>query len=475
MQEGSNFLHALKQANCHYHPWGDWSGKPWQIEFHNASNEHQELMAMAGNRTGKTASCGAKSLAYHMTGDYPDWWEGKRFDQPVLCWTGSPTNETSRDIVQKELLGGTDKETKGTGAIPRHLIYGNPKTKQAGISGCVDSFKVRHKSGGISECVLKTYEQGWRKWQGTAPHVVWMDEEPEDNEVQGRIYSEALTRLLTSHGIMLVTFTPLLGQTKLVQHFMSGGEGVYLCGATWEDAPHLDKKERTRLAGSYMDHEVEARTKGVPMMGEGAIFKVPERDVVIAPFKIPRHFHLLKGIDFGIDHPAGVADIAWDKDRDIIYITRTWRQKGADIPTHVDAINKVNSWVPVSWPHDGANKERSIDGNKPLKDLYKKAGARLLSRTARYANDKGGSQPQWPIIKEVLEREETGGIKVFSTCSEYLEERRNYHTKEGKIVSLRDDVLKSVFYAIMMRRFAQMNMIRRKTQIDNTVGMSTNL
>ena len=177
---------------------------------------------------------GGYEAAIHMTGDYPDWWEGKRFDKPVLLWTGSPTNETSRDIVQKALLGGTSSEELGTGFIPREKIVGKPKMRQAGVSDVVDTFKVRHKSGGVSTCVLKTYEQGWRKWQGTEPDVVWLDEEPEDF----KIYTEALTRLLTSHGIMMVTFTPLLGQTDLVIHFQtSESEQVWLGTATWEDAP----------------------------------------------------------------------------------------------------------------------------------------------------------------------------------------------------------------------------------------------
>lgn len=198
-----------------------WSKKPWQFDFHNAGKEYRERMLIAANRVGKT-QCAAPEVAMHMTGRYPDWWEGKRFKKPVLVWTGSPTNETSRDIVQKALIGGTTKETLGTGWIPREYIHGKPKNKQAGISDVVDLFRTKHISGGTSMCVLKTYEQGWRKWQGTEPEVVWMDEEPEDNEQQGRIYTEALTRLLTSHGIMMVTFTPLLGVTKLVEHFQNG-------------------------------------------------------------------------------------------------------------------------------------------------------------------------------------------------------------------------------------------------------------
>ena len=215
----------------------------WQIEFHAHGATDVERMLMAANRVGKTWSAACETT-FHLTGKYPEpeqyfypaghplvelglkkegediWpngWPGRVFDHPVLCWTGSPTNETSRDIVQANLLGGVGDKL-GTGTIPGHLIVGKPTLRQAGVKDVVDKFRVKHTSGGISECILKTFEQGWQKWQGTEPHVVWLDEEPDDY----MIFSEAQTRVLTSHGIILVTFTPLLGVTDLVQHFMDG-------------------------------------------------------------------------------------------------------------------------------------------------------------------------------------------------------------------------------------------------------------
>jgi phage terminase large subunit-like protein len=441
--------------------WESWSNKPWQLEFHNAGAENQERMSMCANRNGKTESAAAE-VAIHMTGVYPEWWEGKRFETPVLVWTGSPTNETSRDIVQKALLGGTSKEQRGTGFIPRELIYGNPKSRQAGVSDVVDTFKVRHVSGGLSECVLKTYEQGWRKWQGTAPQVVWMDEEPEDNEMQGRIYSEALTRLLTSHGIMMVTFTPLLGQTKLVLHYAAGGLGIWLGTATWNDAPHLNKGDRERLASSYPDHEVQARTMGIPMLGEGRIFTVSEDEVRVAPFAIPNYYARICGIDFGIDHPAAAVWIAWDRDTDVIYVYDCYKKPGEQSVYHAEMIKRRGNWIPVSWPHDGANREKG--GGQTLMAQYKSHGVRMLGRSARYHNDKAGPQKQWPIIEDILERMKTGRFKVFANLEPWFDEFRSYHTRDGQIVSRRDDVLKATFYAVMMKRFAMVNQQKTRRQ-----------
>lgn len=424
----------------------------WQKEFHAEGIDNPERMLMAANRVGKTISA-ACEVAFHATGDYPEWWEGKKFDKPVLIWTGSPTNETSKDIVQAELLGGLG-EKLGTGWIPRSRIAGQPTTRQAGVKNVVDSFQVRHKSGGLSTVILKTYEQGWQKWQGTAPHVVWLDEEPDDY----KIFSEAQTRILTSKGILLVTFTPLLGLTELVEHFQSGGPGIYIKGATWKDAPHLSPEDCERLSASYRAHERKARTEGIPMMGEGAVFPVDDDEIRIAPFKVPTHFARIKGCDFGIDHPAAGVEIAWDRDQDIIYLIDCYKKAGQTAPYHAAWFNKSNKQIPVAWPHDGMNREKK--GGGTIAKGYAELGVNMLGKSARYpkekgaTEDKGGPQAVEPIVNEFLDRMLTGRFKAFSHLSEFFEEKRSYHRKDGLIVAKRDDILKALFYAGMMKRYA---------------------
>jgi phage terminase large subunit-like protein len=434
---------------------------PWQLEFHNAGKDNPERMLMAANRVGKTR-CAAAESAYHLTGDYPDWWNGKRFDYPVLVWSGSPTNETSRDIVQAELIGDLGAGL-GTGMVPRAKIIGQPQTRQAGVKNVVESFKVKHRSGGVSVCTLKTYEMGWQKWQGTAPHVVWLDEEPDDY----KIFSEAQTRTITSHGVILVTFTPLLGMTDLVDHFMSPpkeiAHRIFVKGATWDDAPHMSDVDKKERAASYRTHEVAARTQGIPMMGRGAIFPISDDRISCDPFPIPDHFARIKGCDFGYEHAAAGAEIAYDRDQDIVYVIDCYKEKEQLAPYHAAWFNKSNRWIPVAWPHDGLNTEKS--GGSKIKDAYIEYGVNMLGKSARYAKakgedrEKGGGQDQWPIIDKIRDRMRTGKFKVFSNLSEWFEEKRSYHTKEtndggSKIVARRDDILKATFYAVMMLRYA---------------------
>ena len=427
---------------------------PWQLRFHAAGATKPQRMIRAANRVGKTRGAGSE-VAYHLTGRYPDWWTGRAFDKHTLCWTGSPTNETSRDIVQKELLG--DPPESFTGTVPGELVYGRLYYRQAGVSNVVDSFRVRHRDGSLSTCVLKTYEQGWRKWQGTSVNVVWLDEEPEDF----RIFTESLTRILTAAGLLMVTFTPLLGQTELVRHFEKPelAELVELISATWADAPHLDEAMKMQLLASYPDWERDARTKGIPILGSGRVFPIDEESIKCDPFQVPTFYGQIGGLDFGADHPTAYVSLAHDRDRDIVYVTDAYRKsihdRKAGEPVidalyHAQAIKSRGLWIPVAWPHDGLQTDKG--SGIPLRNIYAGHGVNMLPEHATYGDDRGNSVE--PGIDEMTERMQTGRLKVFRHLTEWFEEYRNYHREDGKVVKIRDDLMAATRYALMMKRYA---------------------
>jgi len=171
-----------------------------------------ERAFMAANRVGKTWGAGGYETALHLTGRYPDWWEGRRFSGPVDWWAAGDTGETTRDIIQFCLLGSIDEI--GTGLIPGKDIVGEP-SKRRGVADAIDTVAVRHVSGGFSVLGFKSYDQGRKKFQGTAKHGVWLDEEcPQD------VYTECLLRLMTTDGLIMLTFTPLSGVSDVVLQFM---------------------------------------------------------------------------------------------------------------------------------------------------------------------------------------------------------------------------------------------------------------
>lgn len=170
------------------------------------------------HNTGKTFSGGGFEIACHLTGLYPDWWEGRRFSHPVSVWAAGDTYETTRDILQLTLLGeityrGPRKIMDGRGVVPGYTL-GEPTWRQ-GVQGLVDTIPVKHVSGGWSQLGLKSYDQGRRAFQGTARHIIWADEEPPPE-----VYGEMLMRTATVRGMTMLTFTPLSGLSEVVLSFM---------------------------------------------------------------------------------------------------------------------------------------------------------------------------------------------------------------------------------------------------------------
>lgn len=182
-------------------------------DFFAGGDEFNERALFGGNRAGKTLA-GAYEMTCHLSGKYPRWWRGKRFEDPVQAWCAGDTARTVRDILQKELLGEPgDMAAEGTGMIPGDLILDT--SVKHGLSDCLELVRVKHSSGGSSILHFKSYDQGRQAFQGTAQHVIWLDEEaPTD------IYTECLLRTMTTNGIIYLTLTPLLGLTDLALSFL---------------------------------------------------------------------------------------------------------------------------------------------------------------------------------------------------------------------------------------------------------------
>lgn len=193
-----------------------------QRQFHAAGAQHTERLFMAGNQLGKTWA-GGFEWAIHLTGRYPDWWEGRVFDEPVKFWAAGITGESTRDNPQRILVGPPQqKEAWGTGAIPFDAL--KDTTPARGVPDALDSVIVKWGGGGdvqAKESVLgfKSYEKGRAKWQGETLDGVWYDEEPPPD-----IYSEGVTRTNVRNGLNIVTFTPLLGWSDVVQLFMTSAD-----------------------------------------------------------------------------------------------------------------------------------------------------------------------------------------------------------------------------------------------------------
>lgn len=445
---------------AYYHPYAK------QIEFHAAGKTYRERLLMAANQVGKTYSGGAE-VAMHLTGRYPVDWPGRRFMRPPMTWVAGVTNESTRDNPQRILMGRPGMF--GTGAIPKSCILDTSSAR--GTPDLLDTVWVRHEiTGEMSMLMFKSYERGREKWQGETLDIVWFDEEPPPD-----IYSEGLTRTNATKGMVLVTFTPLLGMSEVVRRFILPGENDigardrHVTSMTIDDAEHYTKEERERIAASYAEHEREARTKGIPALGEGRIFPVTEESISEDPFEIPAHWPRICGMDFGWDHPTAAVWMAWDRDNDVIHVYDVYKKSREVVAVHSSAIKSRGSWIPVAWPQDGLQTDPK--SGIALKEQYVEEGVAMLHEHAQFDLPKIPGQEAAASrtsveagVLEMLQRMRTGRWKVFKHLRLWFDEFLMYHRKDGKIVKLHDDAISGSRYGMMMLRYARVEERQRKAR-----------
>lgn len=420
--------------------------KPYakQVEFHNRGAEFRERLFLAGNQLGKTWA-GAYEVAMHLTGRYPDWWQGRRYNYATRWMAGSESAELTKKGVQRLLLGPPElREEWGTGAIPKECL--RDTSMKAGVPDAVSSIIVRHACGEDSVIQFNSYDQGRTKWQADTVDGVWFDEEPPQP-----VYSEGLTRTNATGGMVFVTFTPLLGMSDVVKRFLlDKPAGACTTTMTINDVEHYTQEEREAIIASYPEHEREARAKGIPIMGSGRVFPIVEDGIKCNPFAIPPHWPRIVGLDFGIDHPTAAVWMAWDRDADVLYVTDTYRVKDQSILIHGASIKARGDWVPVAWPHDGLQRDKG--SGEQLMVQYKSQGLNMLKERATFEDGTNGVEAG---LADMLTRMQTQRFKVFGHLSDWFEEFRLYHRKDGMVVKQADDLMSATRYALMMRRFAK--------------------
>lgn len=383
--------------------------------------------------TGKTES-GAFAVTCHATGEYPDWWKGRRFSGATSGVVAGKDGKTVRDSVQIKLLGFPEREF-GTGLIPRDRLVKEKCKKASRPPNLYETLVIKNVSGEESIINLKSYDSGRTAFEATKRHYVWEDEEaPKD------IHGENLARVFDYKGLVFNTYTPMKGQTELTRDLRRRSQQedptVYMATLTWDNVPHITADMIEAYKGRWPDHEMKARRWGQPKMGSGSIFTTDFDEVLkIRSFRIPLHWPRAFGLDFGwAPHPTAAVWGAWDRESDIIYLYSEHRMKMELPSVHVDAIKMRGSWIKGNSETAGTN---ASDGKRMI-DIYRGMGLHLIkAKKDTEAN-----------IFEMRQRVETGRLKVFDTLIMWREEYESFHRNEGKIDKIFDDLMDATLYML---------------------------
>ena len=389
------------------------------VEFFDAGALRRFRVLGGGNGSGKSFT-GSVELTYHMTGEYPSWWKGKRFKKAIKAWVVCESGSLWRDSMQQALLGSVGEEI-GTGLIRQGLVHDTKS--MPGVPGAIGQIQTKHRAGGISSVTVKTFEMGRSQFQAATLDLLIFDEEPPED-----IYSECIMRTrgvkgVKEPGIVMMMFTSLKGLTDVVLRYLPNGRfppdnvhpehpDRYAIAIGWDDAPHLTEEDKATMIAEMPANERDARTKGIPALGSGRIYPIAEDDIKCTPFPIPDYYPRAYGLDFGWNNTAALW-IAQDPTTQVKYVYAEYKKGKVTDSQHAYAIKERGDWM--SGAADPSGGGRRDDGKMRI-DYYRSLGLDLHP----------GYNSLITGIAQVYNELESGMLKVFSNLEIFFNEYRVY-------------------------------------------------
>ena len=207
--------------------------------------------------------------------------------------------------------------------------------------------------------------------------------------------------------------------------------------AGWQDAPHLSPEAQEALLATIPPYQREARQKGIPTLGSGAIYPVGEDGILIPPFEIPAHYPRAYGLDVGWNRTAAVWG-ARDLETDTLYLYAEHYGGRMEPGDHAKHIRAKGEWIPGVI--DPAARGRGQRDGQQLLQNYLDLGLDL--EVANNSVEAG--------IDLVWMRLVSGRLKVFSHLHNWLNEFRKYRRDEsGRVVKADDHLCDATRYLIV--------------------------
>ena len=436
--------------------------RPFEHQLKFFQTGHSERRGiLAANRIGKTVST-CFETAMHLTGQYPKWWIGYKFDKPITCMVAGEGWSQVALVLQNELLGTQDikiVENLGTGAIPRNCIVVD--TMRNDGANCI-GVEVKHTSGGNSYLLFANYTQEVRQLQGFKLNLAVFDEQPPDD-----FFSEIVTRTATTQGKVLCSFTPLKGLNGLVSKFWNKEEGYEYIRVSWDDVPEYDPwgqpfllmSTRKQLEKDYLPHEREARIAGKPVMGKGAVFQIqnwPTYKTGEIDFTRMPNIHRIIALDLGLVNDKTVISLMyWEPNEKTAYLHRQIVVQGTEEAVPTQYINHLLRpevfGTPIVLPADASTAGRYTMSSNSIRELFESYELNVYEKAIMNPPDSQGRVTNHKAygINQMRQMLEVGSLMVNENCTHFLNEAQNYFVDEKGRFSDPDDCIDSARYAIL--------------------------
>lgn len=397
---------------------------------------------IASNRSGKSYSV-TWLLACHLTGLYPDDYEGLRYEEAIDSWIMSPTAENFCQAggLQEYLIGLVGQY--GTGWIPKSCI--ERIETGMGTKGFVKKIYIRHISGGISTLEYKSYSQGQGVLMGGSVDLIVVDEEPKDDKIVPQCGARIM-QAKSKQGRLLLCFTPELGMTEVVKECFEGKWHSGMERITVWDVSFITPEKIEEMKKTYPERQWDMRLKGIPSIGRGAVFPHQEHEIKYysSDVEIQPHWICAAAIDFGyLPDPCAILFGALDPDNGVYYVFKEFYETEKSVAEIAGWIKRFAPSIPVIYPADGNRKQQAIDG-ATLVDMFKLEGVNMAERVDY---GKAGERETGHTYMRTLFRQ--GQLYIADNCVNWFKEFRVYqYDEKGKTDHCQDHAMDAMRYLL---------------------------
>ncbi len=206
------------------------------------------------------------------------------------------------------------------------------------------------------------------------------------------------------------------------------GKKIFFCD--WDSVPHLTEAMKIAQLADMDPHLRDARTRGIPFLGSGAVYPVPTDVIEIKAFEIPDYWPRAYGMDVGWNRTAAIWG-ALDVKSDILYLYDEHYVAEENPSTHANAImgfgvsgSGRGRWIPGFM--DPAARGRMQDDGVRMIESYKRLGLNIECADRHLTE---------AAVHEVWLRLSSGRLKVFSHLQYFFKEYLLYRRDtKGKII-----------------------------------------
>ena len=304
---------------------------------------------------------------------------------------------------------------------------------------------------------FKSYDQGWKRFQGAKRHIIREDEEPDK-----KIHDENLARQITVDTNIIITMTPIMYSAWLYTDIFEAASSDESIGAfkmASAENPYANPETLKLIEDKITDPaERAARLYGDFTYLAGRVWKGYGDHNLVDPFQIPFHWEKSIVIDPHPEKPTAVNWFAEDHEENL-YVYREANISGTieQICTKIGSMSGGETITTIFIDPAAAEQSNTLDGRGKLIDSFHKYFPGIIK-----ANN--NRLLGWDAVAQLVQRlaDGTSKFRVFRSCPTTDHQMKNYSWKpptasgedrrKAEVVKRKDDHCDCVRYRVMARR-----------------------